>query len=268
MTDLVTLSGDTAVTNTLTIAENTDNDHASVIKLVRTYLADLEEFGLVRFEIRARSPGQHGGGDTEYAELNEQQATLLMTYMRNTAIVRFFKKRLVRAFFEMAQRLAQPKPLSSAEMLVQMAQLNLDHERRLAATEQQQAAQTEELQRIDAKLEQVAESNVWTSRPMNAEGITHIVKRIGKKHGLSAATIHEVMRQVPYNVKPAGMVRNGHESAKGATYSVYWVADVNKVFARFLSECKRITATQYEHPFIKGRFNVKPDPEGQLPFAS
>lgn len=260
MTDLVTLNGDTAVTTTLTIAENTDNDHASVIKLVRTYLSDLEEFGLVRFEIRPRSRGQHGGGDTEYAELNEQQATLLLTYMRNTEIARFFKKRLVRAFFEMAQRLAAPKPLSSAEMLVQMAQLNLDHERRLAATEQQQAAQTEELQRIDAKLDQVAEAGVWTTRPTNAESITHIVKRIGKKFGLSAATIYEVMRQVPYNVKPAGMVRNEHESAGGSTYPVYWQADVTKVFARFVNECTQVTATQATHPFIRGRFKVNAEP--------
>lgn len=163
---------------------------------------------------------------------------------------------------------ARSKPLSSAEMLVQMAQLNLDHERRLAATEQQQAAQTEELQRIDAKLDQVAESNVWTSRPANAEGISRIVKRIGEKYGLSGATIHEVMRQVPYNVKPAGMVRNDHDSAQGATYAVYWIADVNKVFARFVSECKRVTATQCTHPFIKGRFKVDAESGGQMPYAS
>lgn len=101
MTNLVTLSGDTAVTSTLTIAENTDNDHASVIKLVRNYASDLAEFGLLDFKSESS-----GGRPTEYAELNEQQATLLLTYMRNTDIVRFFKKRLVRAFFEMAQRLA------------------------------------------------------------------------------------------------------------------------------------------------------------------
>lgn len=100
MTDLVTLNGDTAVTTTLTIAENTDNDHASVIKLVRNYAGDLAEFGLLDFKSESS-----GGRPTEYAELNEQQATLLLTYMRNTDIVRFFKKRLVRAFFEMAQRL-------------------------------------------------------------------------------------------------------------------------------------------------------------------
>ncbi|PZP58324.1 MAG: phage antirepressor [Pseudoxanthomonas spadix] len=161
-----------------------------------------------------------------------------------------------------------PKALSPAEMLLQMAQLNLEHERRLAATEQQQAEHFEELQRIDAKLDQVAESSVWTSRPMNSEGISHIVKRIGKKHGLSGATIHEVMRQVPYNIKPAGMVRNEHADAKGATYAVFWVADVNKVFARFLAEAKRVSTTQCTHPFIEGRFKVKPEPVAPLPAAS
>lgn len=121
MTDIVTLSGDTAVTTSLTIAENTDNEHKSVIQLVRTYADDLEEFGLVRFEMRPRLPGQHGGGNTEYAELNEQQATLLLTYMRNTDIVRFFKKRLVRAFFEMAQRLAAGNTARAADPMAILA---------------------------------------------------------------------------------------------------------------------------------------------------
>lgn len=45
-----------------------------MIKLVRSYQGDLEEFGLVRFEIRAREAGKHGGGDVEYAILNKHQA--------------------------------------------------------------------------------------------------------------------------------------------------------------------------------------------------
>lgn len=42
---IVTLVGGQPVTTTLAIAEGTELDHATVIKLVRTYLADLEEFG-------------------------------------------------------------------------------------------------------------------------------------------------------------------------------------------------------------------------------
>lgn len=101
MRDIVILSGDTAVTTTLTIAENTVNEHASVILLVRKYLSDLRDFGQV--DLKSTRP-ERGGHPIEYAELNEQQATLLLTYMRNSPIVRTFKKSLVRAFFQMAQR--------------------------------------------------------------------------------------------------------------------------------------------------------------------
>jgi len=51
----------------------------------------LEEFGPLRFEIQVARPGR-GGEATEYATLNEQQSTLLLTYMRNSDIVCRFKK--------------------------------------------------------------------------------------------------------------------------------------------------------------------------------
>jgi len=152
---LVTLSGDTAVTSTLVIAANTDNDHSSVIKLVRTYFSDLEEFGLVRFEIRPRSQGQHGGGDTEYAELNEQQATLLLTFMRNSPIVRSFKKSLVRAFFDMAQKIKMraSDPMAVLNDPTAMRGLLLTYTEKVISLEQtvaEQAPQVATLNRIAA----------------------------------------------------------------------------------------------------------------------
>lgn len=83
------------VTNSIAIANGTQNDHASVIKLVRTYQGDIEDFGLLDFKSEST-----GGRPTEFALLNEQQATLLLTYMRNSEIVRNFKKALVKAFYE------------------------------------------------------------------------------------------------------------------------------------------------------------------------
>ncbi len=99
-----------AYTTTLVIAEGTGVEHASVIKLVRTYLDDLQEFNLVRFQIRPRLVGSYGGGDLEYAELNEPQATLILTYMRNNEVVREFKKRLVKAFYTLTH---QPRNLDT-----------------------------------------------------------------------------------------------------------------------------------------------------------
>lgn len=109
-TDLVFLSGTEPVTSTLVIAENTQNEHASVIKLVRASLADLETFGPCRFEIDVASRPQGGGAGREIALLNERQATLLITYMRNNEIVRAFKIRLVGEFYAMAQKLRPVLP--------------------------------------------------------------------------------------------------------------------------------------------------------------
>ena len=42
-----------AVTTSLAIAEGTEVQHKNVMELVRTYLADLQEFGRVTFETRS-----------------------------------------------------------------------------------------------------------------------------------------------------------------------------------------------------------------------
>lgn len=107
------------VTTSLAIALGTKVTHEAVIKLVRTHSAALGKFGLVRFEIRPRLEGQHGGADVEYATLNEPQASLLIAFMRNSEIVVEFKVALVKGFFDMRAALAAPAPaeLSRLELL-------------------------------------------------------------------------------------------------------------------------------------------------------
>jgi phage antirepressor YoqD-like protein len=105
---LVTTTAGEARTSTLVIAYGTDNDHASVFKLVKNYQSDLEEFGILGFEIQKSG---NAGRPLEYALLNEQQATLIMTYMRNSDIVRTFKKQLVKAFYELAHAATDPMAL-------------------------------------------------------------------------------------------------------------------------------------------------------------
>ncbi|WP_439647151.1 Rha family transcriptional regulator [Bartonella refiksaydamii] len=105
MNNLVTINNDgIAVTTSLKIAEGVGNNHATVIKLVRQNIEDLEEFGRVGFEI---SPfGTKGGRQKRViAILNGPQATLLMTYMRNNDMVRAFKKALVKAFYDLKNQL-------------------------------------------------------------------------------------------------------------------------------------------------------------------
>ncbi|QAB17516.1 hypothetical protein Leucomu_05895 [Leucobacter muris] len=122
------------------IAERTQNEHRAVLQLIRTHQADFEAFGLVAFEMRARSTGQHGGGDVRYAVLNEHQATLLMTFMKNTTIVKAFKVELVKQFYAMRQALAAtsaPRELSRLELI--------------------ELAKESELARIEAERQAIAE---------------------------------------------------------------------------------------------------------------
>lgn len=96
--------GGTLVVSSETIAEGSGVEHRAVLQLIGNNAADFEEFGQVAFEMRAG----YNNAQVRVALLNEQQATLLMTYQRNTDKVRAFKKALVKAFFDMARRVSAP----------------------------------------------------------------------------------------------------------------------------------------------------------------
>lgn len=70
--------------------------------LLNKHRADFEKFGKVTFKI---SPSEAGQNVRDYI-LNEQQATLLITYLRNSEPVKEFKTNLVKAFFEMRDEVA------------------------------------------------------------------------------------------------------------------------------------------------------------------
>jgi phage regulator Rha-like protein len=105
---IVTLRKKELFTTTLVIAEKCDITHEAVIKLTRKFINDLNSVGLVRFQIRARLSGVHGGGDTEFAELDDYAAMLLLTYMRNSEIVARFKLNLITEFKRMREILLDP----------------------------------------------------------------------------------------------------------------------------------------------------------------
>lgn len=86
------------------IAECSGNDLESVRRLARTHKQDFEEFGFFGFEIR-KLKGR--GRPEKIYRFNEQQATLLITYLDNTPQVNQFKKNLVREFYRMKQELTQ-----------------------------------------------------------------------------------------------------------------------------------------------------------------
>lgn len=84
------------------IAECSEVKHRHLKILLNKHRADFEKFGKVTFKI---SPSEAGQNVRDYI-LNEQQATLLITYLRNTEPVKEFKTNLVKAFFEMRDEVA------------------------------------------------------------------------------------------------------------------------------------------------------------------
>lgn len=91
------------------VAEHAEIEINSVRKLIDKHKEDLETFGVLSFEIHKPEKGSLGGRPRKIYRLNEQQATLLVTYLGNTRPVRNFKTNLVKAFFEMRDELTKFK---------------------------------------------------------------------------------------------------------------------------------------------------------------
>lgn len=86
------------------IAECAEVQHHTITRLIREHRVDFEALGILGFEIHKLDT--RGQPKKSYI-LNEQQATLLITYLKNTEPVREFKKNLVKAFFELRNEVAE-----------------------------------------------------------------------------------------------------------------------------------------------------------------
>lgn len=108
------------VTTSLAIATGTRVQHKNVLELVRGHAASLAQFGGVAFETRTIDTAG-GAQQCEVAILNEPQSSLLIAFMRNSAVVVAFKVALVKEFYDMRAALAAqasaPAELSRLELL-------------------------------------------------------------------------------------------------------------------------------------------------------
>lgn len=79
----------------------TEMNHRRVKDAIRKHQEDFESFGL----LGAYETESSGGRPEEIVKLNEEQATFLMTLLKNTPVVVAFKKELVRQFYAMRAEL-------------------------------------------------------------------------------------------------------------------------------------------------------------------
>lgn len=107
MKDLVFMKGNEPVTTSLIIADGTGNEHKSIIRLINEHKAHFERWGKIYFsDFKSLNKNDDlRGRPTKVAYLNEQQATFLITLLRNNDIVLEFKSELVDRFYKMREAL-------------------------------------------------------------------------------------------------------------------------------------------------------------------
>lgn len=110
--ELVLLHHNEPMTTSLAIAEGVQLQHKNVLELIRKHAESLLEFGSLAFETRVMRKDGRGGELGDVYFLNEPQATLLITFLRNSEIVIRFKVALVKAFYKLRDqvRAAQAAP--------------------------------------------------------------------------------------------------------------------------------------------------------------
>ncbi|KPX26005.1 putative phage-related protein [Pseudomonas syringae pv. delphinii] len=141
------------------------------------------------------------------------------------------------------------RPMTQAEITA----ANANH---LVEMERQQREQQAAIDRIERRVEAIAEQRVWDHCPQNCIPLGRIQAEMNKTYGLSGPMVSFVLRQWPNQPNHAGMVRNGHEEAKGSQYIVWSKSLVTAAFKRFVSECQMVSATQATHPYFEGRFRL------------
>ena len=108
MYELVEVRKDDVFTNSKVIAKGTNNQHHAVQQLVSKYEDDIKDFGVLSFEMRVLKHESYRGSTREKVYLlNEEQATFVITLLRNSKMVVKFKKELVRQFYAMRRFLIE-----------------------------------------------------------------------------------------------------------------------------------------------------------------
>ena len=146
------------------IAEQTNNQVVSVQNLITGNIKELEEFGHLHFknETVKNTAGAVNEAKTYY--LNEPQATLLMTFMRNSEVVKKFKISLVKEFYRMKNYLKSDEE----KMKLEKDKAELEKIKTITAMKK------EAIKRIDTKTAelqmQIVEKQLNMIEKLNAKG--------------------------------------------------------------------------------------------------
>ena len=251
MTNLMKIEQNLTMTSR-EIAELTGKRHDHIIRDIRGMMEDLEDAP----ELGDVKEDKDNRGYTACFHLNKD-LTLTLVAGYNTKM----RLAIIKRWQELESQVA--KPMTQIELILATAQVLADVEKRLVATEQQSkqvqgtvAKHETKFLSIESDLEDVKNTSILEYCPTHAEPITAIRTRINKLYGLSTRVVDEIIRQSPLAIKPIHTIRNTNPAAKGSSYFVYAVKDVNKLFSEFVSKAEMVSLGRYKHPYIEGTFKL------------
>jgi len=102
MSEIVKLDKGVPLVSTLDMWDPLQVEHVAILKMVKKYEPMFQQIRTFGFEIR-----KSGGRPTSFCRLDEEQATFLITLMRNSEAVVPFKLRLTQEFYRMKRELVR-----------------------------------------------------------------------------------------------------------------------------------------------------------------
>jgi phage regulator Rha-like protein len=166
---IVTNFGEVLVVDSRLVADNLNNQHESLMRLLYTHIEVIEKrFDTIRFEVGASKmpDGRINPNPEKFAWLTEDQAIFLMTLCKNTDRVVQCKANLVESFSNKRKYLQSSEPISVLDALISsLQQLKLIENR--VTLEAQRTTELEAIVRQhDAELDRVfnPDGNYYTIR--------------------------------------------------------------------------------------------------------
>jgi phage regulator Rha-like protein len=184
-----------------TIAKFTENKIHSVQKLITDNLEELEEFGSVRFEIEPRKDGSLSGDLPKIYFLNEPQATLILTFMRNNKVVKAFKIRLVKDFFKMRKELQKPTPPQKFDP----QKVLIDTKASIELIREVFSCTPFEMIQLDLDAKKRGEVSPIEHFNIDLSDVYLLPTELGKLIGKSAIEVNQLLAKSGYQVKVNGV---------------------------------------------------------------
>lgn len=180
------------LTNSLLVAEKFGKNHRDVMRSIRDLLGSAQN--CAHLFVESTYPDSQGKMQPMYVMNRDGFSLLVMGFTGEKALQ--FKLDFIAAFNEMEQKLKeeQPKQLSSAEMFLQIAQINVQQEKKIAELECK-VSQIEERTKTNLEYSTVVAYCTRNNIPINVQKLGALGRKassICKKAGIEVSKITDL----------------------------------------------------------------------------